>query len=422
VGFARQRAALAEADAVFNGSYMVGTGVTLEQVTSLRDRILELRIQDEKQQQGSTEAQVHALEDIQTLFATTTETIGDSIDKFFNSLSALSVDASSVPLRQSVLMSATNLTNSFHTAVTTLQQRQFSLDLDIEQAVQEVNQITGEIAKLNQQIARSGAGSSETGSFEDHRILLLQNLSSLIGNHVIVADDGLSVTLTDGTPLVVGDKATPLSVARQANAEVRVLTEGSDITDNIEGGKLHGILNIRQEVIPTLIQDLDALAAGISNSCNTIHRGGIDLDGNANSDLFSPVPAGSVGAAASCALNILNPRQLAAGADGTAGDNAVVNELLGLREQGIINGDRPTAFYAKIAFGVGSKLANAKAELNASEMVAEQLAQQRGAISAVSLDEEAADLIRYQRAFEAAARVISVLSDLTDTAVNIGRS
>src|SRR4051812_22172903 len=119
-GFSRQRAELSEGAAVLTGTRMVGTGVIMNQITSLRDHVLELRIDAEKQQQGSLQAQVDSLGDIEVLFSANTETLGDSINKFFNSLSELSSNPSSIPLRQSVLMNASNLANRFQNTATTL--------------------------------------------------------------------------------------------------------------------------------------------------------------------------------------------------------------------------------------------------------------------------------------------------------------
>lgn len=421
-GYSRQRAELIEADAVFDGSHMVGTGVKLEQITSLRDRVLQLRIQDERHQQGSLQAQVTSLQDIETLFSSDTSNLGDSINKFFNSVSDLSTNASSVPLRQSVLMSARNLANIFRSSAATLQQRQFSLDLDIQQSTSEVNEITAQIAELNHKIAFNSGTAAEMGSFEDRRDLLLQNLSSLIGTQVIKSDDGLTVTMKNGTALVLGDKATPLTIARQGDGSVRIMSDGQDVTNQMAGGKLSGLLTVREQVIPALLADLDTLAGSIANAVNTAHRNGADLDGNAGTDFFAPPSAGNKGAAAALQVNLSDPRQIAASSDGSAGSNGNLNSILDLRNRAIVQGDTPIDFYAKVAFQLGSQLSNAKSELDASELVSEQLSDQRGSISGVSLDEEAADLIRYQRAYEAAARVLSVISDLTELSVNLGRS
>ncbi len=420
-GYSRQRADLQESAAIFDGQHMFGTGVELDQIVSLRDRVLNLRIQDERQNQGALQAQVSSLQDIEPLFSSQTENLNDAISKFFGSISDLSTNAASVPLRQAVLISAEDMTARFRSASTTLQQRQFSLDLDIQQAADQVNQITSQIAYLNSKIAGCLAKSTEKGSFEDQRDQQLEVLSNLIGNQVILADDGLAVTTQDGTPLVLGGHSTPLTASRQADGSVRIFSDGQDITDNITGGKLGGLITARQQTIPAIQQQLDTLAASIATAVNTTHLNGTDLNGDPGTEFFVAPAANGSGAAAGFKIKITDPRKIAASLDGTAGDNANLNAIFNLETQPIVQGDTPSSFYAKIAFGLGSQISNASSELAASEAVAEQLNNQRGAISGVSLDEEAANLIRYQRAYEAAARVLTVISDLTEISVNLGR-
>lgn len=72
-------------------------------------------------------------------------------------------------------------------------------------------------------------------------------------------------------------------------------------------------------------------------------------------------------------------------------------------------------------FTVGNAISNGLAELDASTLILQQLQDQRGSISGVSLDEEAAQMIEYQHAFAAAARVVSTVNDMLDVAVNLGR-
>lgn len=420
-GYSRQRAELQESDAIFDGQHMYGTGVELDQIVSLRDRVLNLRIKDERQQQGALQAQVGSLQDIEPLFSSDTNNLNDAISKFFGSISDLSTNAASVPLRQAVLIAAEELTSRFRSASTTLQQRQFNLDLNIEQTADQVNQITSQIAYLNVRIAGCLAKSSEKGAFEDQRDLKLEVLSELIGNQVILADDGLAVTMQDGTPLVLGGHSTPLTTYRQADGSVRISSDGQDVTEKIIAGKLGGLITTRQKTIPGLQQQLDTLAASIATAVNIAHMNGTDLDAEQGTEFFIAPPANGSGAAGGFRVNIKDPRNIAASLDGSAGDNANLNAIVALETQPIVQGDSASSFYAKVAFGLGSQLSNASNELAASEAVSEQLRNQRGAISGVSLDEEAANLIRYQRAYEAAARVLTVISELTEISVNLGR-
>lgn len=421
-GYSRQRANLEEGIAVLVGNRMVGTGVTMDTVTSLRDRVLQLRIDAEKQQQGTLQAQVNSLSDIEVLFSSDAETLGDSINKFFNSLSELSADPSSIPLRQTVLMSAGNLANRFQNTATTLQQRQLSLDLDIQKGLDQVNQIAAELANLNREICSQGStDEDQLGTLVDRRTQLLEDLSSIVGNQVTTTDDGLTITIANGTPLVVGSKSFSLTSSKLADGSIQIKSGNDDITSFIIGGKLEGDLVVRQSTIPGILNQLDSLAVDIATTFNAVHRVGFDLNGDPGIDFFAAPPASGTGAAASFALNITDPSLLAASSDGSAGSNGNLNDLVAVRDQANSSGELPLDRYARIAFNIGSAISNAKAELNASELISQQLEDQRGAISGVSLDEEAADLVRFQRAYEAAARVLTVISDLTEISVNLGR-
>jgi len=421
-GYSRQRPDIQEGAAYFNGSQMIGTGVDLAGITSVRDNVLELRIQDEMQQQGSLQAQVDSLSDVDLQFSTENANIGDALNSFFDSLSNLSPDPSNSSLRQSVLVSAQDLVNQFQSTSNMLTQRQFNLDLQVQQAVGQVNQITAQVADLNQKIATSGMPQDQLGEYVDQRNVLLQNLSSLIGNQVITADDGLTVTASDGTALVVGGRCFAVDYSEAANGNPQISVGGHDLTNSTSGGSIAGLLQVRNQVIPGILSNLDSIASNLVASVNTVHEQGYDMNGNTGADFFKPLAAGGAGAAASIALNITDASQIATSSDGTSGSNGNLNSLIDLRNQGIINGITPTDAYSNLTFQVGSTLSNAQSNLQSSEAMVQQLNDQRGAISGVSLDEEASNLIQYQRAYEAAARVLNIISDLTQVSVNLGNS
>lgn len=419
-GYVRRRAELVEGQAVLSGNHMVGTGVELQKIVSLRDRVLQLRIQDEQQNQGALQSQLSALQDIEPLFSTETDSLGESIDNFFNSISSLSANASSIPLRQTVLLNANNLAGKFHDLASTLQQRQFSLDLSMLQSVQQVNEITAEIADLNGKIADHGPNQDELGAFVDRRDLLIENLSTLIGNQVFTANDGITVTTKNGDPLVLGRNSFELSVVQQPDGAPRIICGTDDVTDSLGGGALQGQCEIRQNAIPELLAALDTLASGIAVAVNQVHIAGFDLNGNPGQHFFTCDTSSLGSAASSFSVNISGPAAIAGSSDGTAGSNGNLNNLLGIRKQAVVAGQTPTDYYATLTFRFGARVSGAKTDLEASEAISQQLENQRGAISGVSLDEEAADLIRYQRAYEAAARVLSVLDELTEISVNLG--
>jgi flagellar hook-associated protein 1 FlgK len=120
-------------------------------------------------------------------------------------------------------------------------------------------------------------------------------------------------------------------------------------------------------------------------------------------------------------VQISDPALLAASSDRSPGSNGNLAQLLAVRNQAVVAGQTPIDFYATTVFKIGNAVATGSAAQDASSLILQQLENQRSSISGVSLDEEAANLMRYQRAFEAAARVVSTISEVMDTAVNLGR-
>ena len=91
-----------------------------------------------------------------------------------------------------------------------------------------------------------------------------------------------------------------------------------------------------------------------------------------------------------------------------------------IQNQTIIAGATPTTYYGNIVFSVGNDVSNGTAELQSSKLVLQQLQDQRGSISGVSLDEEAANMTRYQQAYDAAAHIVSTVNQMLETVINMG--
>jgi flagellar hook-associated protein 1 FlgK len=420
-GYSRQRPILVEGDPIWQWPLTFGSGVVLEKVESVRDPVLELRIHAEKQQQSRLEALVTGMSQTELMFSGSSGDIGDSLSKFFNSLQQLSTDPTSIPLRQGVLTAAGNLASAFRSVVRNIQQQRSNLDRSVEQAVREANTITGQIAKLNLQVTTLENLHQDASAFVDRRNVLIGQLSQLIDVSVIRSDNTITLTTANGTALVAGERAFQLDTHADSSGVQHIFAEGTDITGTIVGGKLAGLLDIRDRKLPSIIADLDTLAAGLASSMNSVHRAGFDLNGLPGGDLFAPPPAGIQGAAASFAVQITDPALLAASSDLSSGNNANLLQLLAVRNQAVVGGETPLDFYANTVFKVGNEVASNSAAQDASSLILQQLENQRSSISGVSLDEEAANLLRYQHAFEAAARVVSTISEVMDVAVNLGR-
>jgi flagellar hook-associated protein 1 len=254
----------------------------------------------------------------------------------------------------------------------------------------------------------------------DQRTQLLRQLSGLIEISEADAGNGsLTITTSGGAALVVAGQSFALTTAINPDTTYHdVFSQDTNLTADLSGGALGGQIQVRDREIPSVLNRLDTLAYGLATSVNTQSQAGFDVSGNPGVDLFS-VPAQASGAASSITVAISDPNLIAASSDGTLGSNGNARALADLQDQSIINGQTPADFYSGVIFQIGNSVSQAQAERDAVSLVQQQLQNQRDAISGVSLDEEAVNLIRFQAAYAAAANVVSVINHLLETTIAI---
>jgi flagellar hook-associated protein 1 len=420
-GYSREVPVLEENTPVVVGNLTYGTGVSLQNVQSIRDPILQIRLQQETGQQGQLNASVTALNQAQTLFTSGTNDIGTEMSNLFSSVSQLSTDPSNLSLRQGVLTAASNLSTTFNNTASNLAAQRSNLDLNVIQSVQQVNTLTQQIAGLNGQISALQNVGQDASQFVDQRDNLINQLSGLIDVSEINSDSGITLTTSNGSALVTGTQNYELSTQADSSGVQHVIDgQGKDITSQINAGALAGLIQARDQTIPGLLNQLDTLAAGLSTAFNSANTSGFDLNGNAGGNLFTVPPAGTTGAATDMAVAITDPALIAASSDGNAGSNGNLANFSAIQNQTIIAGDTPSDYYGNVVFTVGNDVSNGTAELQSSQAVLQQLQDQRGSISGVSLDEEAANMTQYQRAYDAAAQVVVSINQMLETVINMG--
>jgi flagellar hook-associated protein 1 len=419
-GYSRQVAVLNEAPTFQENGTTFGGGVTMEQFQSVRDQLLQLRIYEETQQQSNSRTQLNALNQVEGIFSDPTQGVGGALSAFFNSVSQLSTNPTDSNARQAVLTSANNLANSFHQAVSSLNTIGTGLDQSVPQTVDQINRLTTQIAKLNGQVAQMQGLGQDPSTIQDQRDELIRQLSGLVNVNVTQSEHGLTLTTGNGVPLVVANQ----SYALQANANNSVLehvysAQGQDITSQISDGQLGGTIQIRDQVLPQLFTQLNNLASQFTTSFNTAHQAGFDAAGNAGGNFFTPL-ASTTDAAANFGVAITDPSLIAASSDGSAGSSGDLTQLLALRDQQLPSGASPLDMYSNLVLQVGNLGANAQSDVTSSNASLQQLTDQRSSVSGVSLDEETTNMIRYQRAYEAGARVVTTVDSMFDTLMAMG--
>lgn len=429
--YARQRVVYGDRGTVQTPEGAHSLGLEVLSIQQIRDVLLDRQLGREISLSGSFEAQQEALERAlaglgqsidggSSISATgsTTGGLGAAIDDFFNAFQNLASRPTDAGARQTLLQKATILTDSMREADTRLAQVQSDINSSINVDVSDANRLIETIADLNAQINRFESGKPGSAvDLRDQRQARLEELAKLIP--VQVRDVG------DGTVQLVAKDA--------GNADVMLLdgvnvqgslaftgtgfTGGASATTLVLGsGSMQGALTVRDGAVQNLRDNLDAFAEQMVTSVN----GAYNPSATAGSDFFDPagLTAGTI-----TLRSGLTAATLTAGT-GAAGDNslAVAVAALATTAFSISGGDTFdgtfSQFYSRSVSDLGQALATATSRANDQDKIQQLVRNQRDTVSGVSMDEEMADLVKYQRAFQASSRVFSVVDELLDTVVN----
>ena len=418
-GYARETVSLSENSPSSSGSLSFGNGVTVSGITSVKDELLSLRIQQQTSQQSSADAQVNALNQIQTLFPISGNSLASSLSGFFTSLSALSSNPTDAANRQTVLSNAQTLVDQFNTISAGLSGPSSSLNTTVQTDVTDVNQLAGQAASLNQQILEQKATGQDSGTLEDQLGQVELQLSSLTNLNVTHTESGDTLTTGNGSPLVLGNQSYALQTGTGTDGNLHVYdSSGSDITSSISGGDLGGTIQTRDTTIPKLQSSLDTLANQFATAFNSAQTSGYDQNGAKGVALFS-VSSTVSGSAANIKLTTTDPSKIAASSDGTSGSNGNVSNLTALQTSTLPVGESATTLSANLVYQVGELTSNATAQSSSLSLSLTSLNTQQSSVSGVSIDEETANLVRYQQAYQAAAKVVSTIQTLFDATINM---
>jgi len=429
-GYTQQTPNWQENSPVVIGGVSFGAGVTETGATSVRDRVLEERLNQQQQLASASGSRLSALNTLQALFtpnsgsaSSSAGDIGTDITSFFNSFSSLEANPTNNPLREQVLSSATTLAGDVSNVAASLNSQRSALDQEAAGVTSQVNALTGAIAQLNQQIKSISPG-ADAGTLEDQRQQDLSQLSKLIGiNQVTTENNGLSVTTASGQ-LLVSESSNFQITSGMVNGVSHFFVGATDVTAQLAsgGGQLGGYLTARDQDIPSVMGSLDQLAWSVSTQVNKLNNAGTDLTGvNGNAGNIFSEPMQVAGSAASMSVVMTDPSHIAAASLGQGtGDNSNATAMAALASQALINGQTPTNFYSNFVSTLGSTVSGVQTENTAQSASVTQLQTQKDALSSVNLNDEASAMTTLERSYQAASQVFSMIDKIMASALNLG--
>lgn len=427
-GYSRQRLILTSNRPQDSSIGPIGNGLQAVKVERVYDRFIGLQMSYENQALGRWKAQQQVLQGVEIIFDESAGFgLSQAMDEYFTTWQDVSMKPSGMNERQVLISKAETLAYTFNQKYAHLEAAQKSIDTDINGAVTTINGLSARIADLNQKIIETEATGYTANEYRDQRDLAVKELSELIGiSSFEKAGGAVNVTLNGGQTLIDGKSYYSLSTqVNPASGLLDVLWVGgdgvtTDITGNIAGGKLYGWLEARDVTISDYMTRVNELAAEMMQEVNDAHSIGFGLDESTGNAFFTGTDASDM----AVNVDLVNDSNLIAAAtdiNSLPGDarNAVI--IANLQNKTVLNGDTATfgEFYNALVSDVGNEVLQIDAYYSHQFDMVTQLENYRESISGVSLDEEMVNLVKFQSAYDASAKLISITDELIQTVLGM---
>jgi flagellar hook-associated protein FlgK len=414
-GYSRQRVELVADSGPVTPAYESryagpGMGVLTGDTTRLRDQFLELRGYQEHAVDAGLKESQSVLARIELAFdEPSDEGLSKLISGFLAAFDDVANNADDLAARAQLVERGKTLAAGFTQLDAALATQRSSSITELTSVIAEVNVSAARIAELNQNITSALNNGFSPNELMDQRDLLIAQMAEQVGVTVRPGDDGQLNVFVGGTAIVRGSRAVPLQVEVGTDpAQTVRVTWASDSYPAGVTGSAGGLLAAVNEVIPRYRDGLSAVAQQLSDDVNTVHRTGYALDGSTNRDFFVAAPGGGI--AVNAAI-VTDPRLVGAAASaGATRDGSVAQQIAELT--GV--GERYQRMVVDL--GVESQAINRRVEVQAA--IIQHVDGARESAAGVNLDEEMANMLQYQHAYDAAARLLTAVDQMLDTLIN----
>lgn len=339
--------------------------------------------------------------------------LSSMMSEFWNSWNDLANDPESNTARAMVKDKGILLSNTFVRLDSDLNNMQKEIGYDLEDTIKEINVLMNQIQSINEKVS-----TNYSYDLADARDAAISRLSQLINIDVTERSDHIVSISTSGNisvPLVNTSSINELNATIEAHAKYNTtnvsFSEGGSIS-SITGGKLGSLLEIYNSSIPDYSNEIDALATAIGTEVNDVHQLGYNLENGTGISFFDPEVSGASSLSVSTAI-IYDPHLIATSSNPDESGNAsIASRIADLQNVNLLRGEKFSDHYNSIVSKVGSKVQESSFLKDSQGIVIDSLKNRRDSISGVSLDEEMSNLVKYQQAYQAASRMISVADEL----------
>ncbi|MBU8688028.1 flagellar hook-associated protein FlgK [Priestia megaterium] len=437
----------------------IGMGVEASTVERIRDTFLDTQYRDETIKVGYWDARAGALEKMEEIMNEPTEDgLSAVFNQFFESIQDVASHPSEAGARSVMIERAEAVGDTFSYLSTSLKTVQGDLQNERDVALTQVNSLLEQISNVNQQIQNVEPNGYLPNDLYDERDRLLDEISKFMpvsleytkssGNASATSEGVVTVQLqTSQGPITLLDGKThqvnAISLKTNQDSYVTEIHIGDEIRnpESFPQGKLKGLIEAsgyidnsgnKTGVYASMIDDLDEMAYEFVNWFNDKHQQGVTLDGDTGMSFFNEISQ-KEGAATGIVIadtikqntnNIAAASSASSGDDGTGrkGDGQNAQLLSQFRQKVLINSGNQAVsldgFYQSVIGQMSVDAQQANRLKSNSETLQGAVEQRRQSTSAVSLDEEMTNMIQFQHAYNASARMVTMIDEMLDKVVN----
>ncbi len=419
----------------------IGTGVVVQGITRNRDALLDTQFRSASSSASESDATSQMLSRVESVIGEPSATgLASAMDALWSSWSDLASDPSSSVARSAVSGRGAALAKLFNQSAQQLDDARVAARTQLGVDVSAVNGLLTKIGQLNPAITASEAGHRSANDLRDERDRALDQLATLMGTQVVERTDGSVAVYASGHLLVDRDNVHQLAVSGATAVSVTVLGDSSGLPPM--SGRIGAGVDAINNRIPAVRDALDALAGSIVREVNAVHSSGLAYSGTppvsrAGGNFFAQNGAAGSGDTLQTARGMSLDASLsdltsivASGASSSGpGDNSGATRIAGLRDTtvtvydasgGAIASGSLSSFHRQIVTSLGLVTSQASDLSTAQLMLVSQSQSRRESVSGVATDEELVLLIKQQQAYAAAARLVTVVDEMSKTLLSIG--
>jgi flagellar hook-associated protein 1 FlgK len=271
----------------------IGNGVNTRSIERIVDEFVTTQLRADTSTFNQLNKYNTNIGKVDKLFADMSTGLAGGLESFFSALQNGADDPSSTPARQLIITQVESLSSRFNNLYDRLVAIDSGINREIASITTQIGSLANNVAELNLAIAEKSA--SGTGQMPndllDKRDEALRKLSELVSIQVVPqgSSSDVNVFIGNGQPLVIGQTVSKFSVSSGGQILLSNSVQSADVTKQLSGGQLGGLLTFREEILATSMNELGRVALVISDEFNQLQRQGLDLDGDYGQLMFRDI-------------------------------------------------------------------------------------------------------------------------------------